>query len=94
MKFEAPYAFENSDAEILKTINEIQMELMKRLFGFTPSDEDQMKWVTKYSKMFRDIANSHHDIILDYAIENKKESALDRIEALLYKHEQFDTLEA
>lgn len=67
-------------------INEMQKQLMMYLLGDVHALDAELRWIDKYSKLFRDIITQHYELVEEYRLDEQK--TLKRIESLLYTGER------
>jgi hypothetical protein len=69
----------------LKLRNMMQIELALRYIGYEDNDK-MLKWMSAYSKGFRDYLNAHPNILTRYTTE--KEKVLQEVEQAIYEQVQ------
>ena len=67
-------------------INMMQVKLIARLLGDIHSVDEEIQWVEKYSKAFRETIVEHYELVEEFGRDER--STLEKIEAMLYHHEE------
>lgn len=87
INFENPYTRE----QLPDITNEMQAGLALRRSGFD-SDDAVIKWIEKYSPMFRQLIEARPEYVKEY--ESDPEGVLGQIEKEIYKGEKAEKKEA
>lgn len=75
-----------NDKNRMKAHNFMQIELVKKFYGFEIGNEQMLEWLNKYSKSFRKIVAENPHLLDKFSSENQEESksAIEYVEHLLY----------
>jgi len=72
-----------NENERLRLHNQMQMALVRKFFGFKPSNEQIMKWIEEYSAAFRRLVQERPELLDEF--QQEQDAALAKAEAALYQ---------